>query len=90
MQRLTNQQNLEAQRAVNTATAEADSIKVKAKAEAEAIQLKGDAEAHAIEAKAKALGSNSNIVALTQAQQWNGVLPSTIMGSNIPMLINYK
>ena len=84
------QQNLEAQRAVNTATAEADSIKVKAIAESEAIKLKGDAEAHAIEAKAKALGSNSNIVALTQAQQWNGVLPSTIMGSNVPMLINYK
>lgn len=84
------QQNLEAQRAVNIANAEADSIKVKAIAEAEAIKLKGDAEAHAIEAKAKALGSNSQIVALTQAQNWNGALPATVMGGNIPMLINYK
>ena len=84
------QQNLEAQRAVNTATAEADSIRVKAIAEAEAIKLKGDAEAHAIEAKAKALGSNSNIVELTKAQQWNGVLPTTSLSSQSPVLFSAK
>ena len=82
------QQNLEAQRAVNTATAEADSIRVKAIAESEAIKLKGDAEAHAIEAKAKALGSNSNIVSLTQAQQWDGKLPAQVLSSSIPMFMN--
>lgn len=82
------QQNLEAQRAVNTATAEADSIRVKAIAEAEAIKLKGNAEAYAIEAKAKALGANSNIVELTKAQQWNGVLPTTSLASESPILFN--
>ena len=83
-------QNLEAQRAVNIAKAEAESTTVKAKAEADAIQLKGQAEATAIEAKNKAIGSNSNIVALTQAQAWNGVLPTQVMGTNIPMLMQLK
>lgn len=84
------QQNLEAQRAVNTANAEAESIKLKAKAEADSIALKGEAEAHAIELKAKALGVNSQIVELTKAQQWDGKLPVTVMGTNIPMLYNLK
>lgn len=83
-------QNLEAQQAVNIAKAEAESITVKAKAEADAISLKGQAEATAIEAKNKAIGSNSNIVALTQAQAWNGVLPTQVMGANIPMLMQMK
>lgn len=83
-------QNLEAQQAVNIAKAEAESITVKAKAEADAISLKGQAEATAIEAKTKAIGNNPNLVSLTQAQQWNGVLPATVMGSNIPMLMQMK
>lgn len=80
-------QNLEAQRAVNTAKAKADGIELVAIAEARAIKLKGLAEAEAITAKAKALGDNPLIVKLTEAQNWDGKLPATILGSqNMPIL----
>ena len=83
-------QNLEAQRVVNTAKAEAESTTVRAKADAEAITLKGQAEASAIKAKAEALGANSQIVELTKATQWNGVLPTTSLSSQSPILFNVK
>jgi len=80
-------QNLEAQRAVNTANAKADGITAIAKAEAEAIKIKGLAEAEAITAKAKALGNNPLIIKLTEAQNWDGKLPVTILGDkNMPIL----
>lgn len=80
-------QNLEAQRDVNTAKAKADGIKLVAIAEAEAIKIKGLAEAEAITAKAKALGNNPLIIKLTEAQNWDGKLPATILGSqNMPIL----
>lgn len=80
-------QNLEAQKLVNTANAEADSIRAKAQAEAESISLKGKAEAEAIQAKARALNDSPLIVELTKAQNWDGALPTTVLGSNIPMLM---
>ena len=73
-------QNLEAQRDVNTAQAKADGIRAIAIAEAEAIRIKGLAEAEAITAKAKALGNNPLIVKLTEAQNWDGKLPATMLG----------
>ena len=79
-------QNLEAQRAVNTANADAQSITLRAKAEADAIKLKGEAEAKAIEAKSKALQGNPLIVQLTQAQQWDGKLP-TITGTSADLFM---
>ncbi len=80
-------QNLEAQRDVNTAKAKADGIKLVAIAEAESIRIKGLAEAEAITAKAKALGDNPLIVKLTEAQNWDGKLPATVLGSsNMPIL----
>jgi len=80
-------QNLEAQRAVNTAKAKADGIELVAIAEAKAIKLKGLAEAEAITAKAKALGNNPLIVKLTEAQNWDGKLPETMLGGqNMPIL----
>jgi regulator of protease activity HflC (stomatin/prohibitin superfamily) len=80
-------QNLEAQRDVNTAKAKADGIRLVAIAEAESIRIKGLAEAEAITAKAKALGNNPLIVKLTEAQNWDGKLPATILGSsNMPIL----
>jgi len=80
-------QNLEAQRVVNTAKAKADGIKLVAIAEAESIRIKGLAEAEAITAKAKALGDNPLIVKLTEAQNWDGKLPATVLGSsNMPIL----
>ena len=84
-------QRLEALRDVNTADAKSQSILKIAEAEAEATRLRGDAEAYAIEKKAKALRDNPLIIELTKAQQWNGTLPTTVMGDGqaIPM-INLK
>ncbi|MFT4993722.1 MAG: regulator of protease activity HflC (stomatin/prohibitin superfamily) [Paraglaciecola sp.] len=80
-------QNLEAQRDVNTAKAKADGIKLVAIAEAESIRIKGLAEAEAITAKAKALGDNPLIIKLTEAQNWDGKLPATMLGAqNMPIL----
>ncbi|MEO9274410.1 prohibitin family protein [Marinomonas sp. 5E14-1] len=80
-------QNLEAQRGVNTAKAKADGINLVAIAEAESIRIKGLAEAEAITAKAKALGNNPLIIKLTEAQNWDGKLPATILGNgNMPIL----
>ncbi|WP_420833142.1 prohibitin family protein [Shewanella gaetbuli] len=80
-------QRLEALRAVNTADAKAKGILKVAEAEAKSIILKGKAEAEAIEAKAKALRDNPLIVKLTEAQNWDGKLPSTIMGQgNMPII----
>ena len=83
-------QNLEAQRAVNTANADAQSITLRAKAEADAIKLKGEAEAKAIEAKSKALQGNPLIVQLTQAQQWDGKLPTHMMGEGSNFLLDMR
>lgn len=83
-------QNLEAQRAVNTANADAQSITLRAKAEADAIKLKGEAEAKAIEAKSKALQGNPLIVQLTQAQQWDGKLPTHMIGEGSNFLLDMR
>lgn len=80
-------QRLEALREVNTADAKAQGIVKVAEAEANAIRLKGEAEAAAIAAKAKALKNNPLIVTLTEAQNWNGQLPHTVLGeSGMPIL----
>jgi regulator of protease activity HflC (stomatin/prohibitin superfamily) len=80
-------QNLEAQRDVNTAKAKADGIRLIAIAEAESIRIRGLAEAESITAKAKALGNNPLIVKLTEAQNWDGKLPATMLGGqNMPIL----
>jgi hypothetical protein len=49
--------------------------------------LKGEAEASAIRARGAALGDNPNLVALVQAEKWNGTLPTTMLPSgSVPML----
>lgn len=75
----------DAQRA--QAQAHADSVRLQAQAEAEAIRLRGDAEALAIKARGDALRDNPGLVALTQAERWNGQLPQTMLPTGgIPML----
>ncbi|QYJ98593.1 prohibitin family protein [Shewanella alkalitolerans] len=92
-------QNLEAQREVNTANAKRDAakatadgkayaIQTEAIAEAEAIRLKGIAEAEAIKKKAEALRESQTLVDYVRAQQWNGQMPTTIMGSDQSVLWN--
>lgn len=83
-------QRLEALRAVNTADAKAKGILKVAEAEAQSILLKGKAEAQAIEAKAKALKNNPLIVKLTEAQAWDGKLPTTMMGEGVMPIMDIR
>ena len=61
------------------AQAEADAQVAQATANAEAIRLRGDAEAAAIKAKSEALKDNAGLIALTQAEKWDGKLPTTMI-----------
>jgi len=94
-------QKLEAQREVNTAEAKRDAekaradgsayaITIEAKAEAEAIKVKGLAEAEAIKKKAEAIQTSQVLVDYVKAQQWDGKLPTTVMGSGQDILWNMK
>ena len=86
------QQNLARERvqadiALTQANGRANSVRAEALAQAEATKLRGDAEASAIRARAEALGQNPNLVLLTQAERWDGKLPSTMLpGSAVPMI----
>ena len=60
------------------ATAQAQAVKLAADAEAYAIRLRGEAEATAIDQRGKALRDNPGVVALVQAEKWNGQLPYTM------------
>ena len=80
-------QRLEALRDVNTADARAQGIIKVAAAEADAIRIKGIAEADAIRAKTKALGNNPLIIKLTEAQNWDGKLPATMLAGSGTMPI---
>ena len=69
------------------AQAEADAQLARATAEAEATRIRGDAEAAAIKAKSEALKDNAGLIALTQAERWNGALPTTMIpGSTVPFM----
>ena len=69
------------------AQAQADAVRLAAQAESEAIKLRGEAEAEAIKARGDALKDNPGLVALTQAEKWDGQLPRTMLpGGSIPML----
>ena len=81
------QEQIKAQIAVTQAQGRANSVIAEAKANADAIRLRGNAEADAIAARAKALSDNPAIIQLTQAEKWNGVLPTTMVpGSTVPFL----
>jgi regulator of protease activity HflC (stomatin/prohibitin superfamily) len=66
---------------------DADIQITKAQADATAVKLAGDAEAYAINKKGDALKSRPELVQLTAAQKWNGVLPTTMIpNAGVPML----
>jgi len=80
-------EKVQAEIAVIQAQAQADSQLAQAKAAAEATRLKGEAEAAAIRAKADALRDNAGLIALTQAEKWDGKLPTTMIpGSTVPFM----
>ena len=94
-------QKLEAQREVNTAEAKRDAEKARAdgsayaitteaRAEAEAIKLKGLAEAESMQKKSESLKTSKLLVEYVKAQQWDGKLPSTVMGNGQDILWNMK
>lgn len=72
---------------VTQAQAKANAVRAAALADAEAIKLRGEAEASAIKARGDALRDNPGLVQLTQAERWDGKLPSTMIpGGATPML----
>jgi regulator of protease activity HflC (stomatin/prohibitin superfamily) len=87
-------EKVQAEITVTQAKAQADARRAEAEAQAdavrlqaEAIRLRGEAEATAIKARGDALRDNPGLVSLTQAERWNGQLPSTMLpNSSIPML----
>ena len=81
------QAQAQADSVVATATANAQAVRLAAEAEAYSIELKGRAEATAIDQRGQALKDNPGVVALVQAEKWNGVLPSTMPpGGTVPFL----
>ncbi|MNE59598.1 hypothetical protein D3C80_1547040 [compost metagenome] len=80
-------EKVQAEITVTQANASADSVRAKANADAEAIRIMGDAEATSIKARGDALRENPGLVALTQAEKWNGQLPTTMLpDGSVPML----
>ena len=73
-------QELVAQQDVNIKKATAAGIQAISIEKAAAIEREGLAEAAAIEAKGKALRNNPLIVQLTHEQQWDGQLPTMMLG----------
>jgi regulator of protease activity HflC (stomatin/prohibitin superfamily) len=91
----TEKQNLEKEKvnadiAVTQAKGQADSNLAVARAEAEATRVKGTAQADAIRAKAEALAQNQNLIELTKAERWNGVLPTTMIPNSTVPFLNAK
>lgn len=69
------------------AEAEADAQLALAEGVAKGITVRGIAEANAITARGQALKQNPDVVALVQAEKWNGVLPTTMVpNSTVPFI----
>jgi regulator of protease activity HflC (stomatin/prohibitin superfamily) len=81
------QAEAEKQRRITNADAAAYEVKVAADAQAHSIEVQGNAQAEAIKARAGALQSNPNLVSLTAAEKWNGILPTTMVpGGGVPFV----
>jgi regulator of protease activity HflC (stomatin/prohibitin superfamily) len=73
--------------AIAQATGAAEAVKLNADAEAHAIQVKGDAQAAVIAQRGRALKDNPGVVALIQAEKWDGKLPVSMPpNSAVPFL----
>lgn len=81
------QEVIQAQIVVTQAQGRADARVAEATAQAEATRLAGDAEASAIRARGEALRENPEVVALVTAENWDGILPTTMLpGSTVPFI----
>lgn len=94
-------EKVQAQITVTQAQAQADSQRAiadanaytttkAAEAEATAIEVKGSAAAKAIKARGDALKENPGLVELTQAERWDGKLPTTMVPSGSVPFIGVK
>lgn len=72
-------EKVQAEIVVIQAQASADARVSQAEAEATATRLAGNAEADAIRARASALSDNPSLIALVQAERWDGKLPTTMV-----------
>ena len=87
LQQQQQQEEIQARITVIQAQAEADAKLAQAKADAQAVQIRGEAEAAAIRARGDALKDNPDIVNLTQAERWDGRLPTSMVpGSSVPFI----
>lgn len=87
MEQEADQQEVQAKITVINAQAAADAQVAQATAQAKATELNGNATAAAIKARGDALKANPDLVELTAAERWNGVLPTTMVpGSTVPFV----
>lgn len=81
-------ERIDAEIAVTQAQGRADSVLAEAKARADATRLQGEAEAEAIRARGSALAANPGLVALVQAETWDGKLPMSMIPSGAVPFLN--
>ncbi|MBF0573148.1 MAG: hypothetical protein HQK69_05245 [Desulfamplus sp.] len=85
----------EGQQKIVTAKAEAEALLAKAEADKQAkildaegqarsIELEGEAKTHTLKLQAEAIRNNPELIEFTKAQNWDGKLPQTILGSAMP------
>ena len=80
-------EKVQAEIVVTQAQAQADAQLAQAVAAAEATRIQGEAEASAIKAKAEALRGNADLIQLTLAERWVGVLPThMIPNATVPFM----
>lgn len=95
---LLQQQKIQAQQKVQTAEAERDAtkaradgnayaVKTTAEAEAESIRLRAEAEADGIRNVREALADNPLLIEYERVKNWNGQLPTTVLGDDPQMLM---
>lgn len=87
LQQNAQREQVQAKIVVIQAQAKADAVVAQATADANAIKLRGNAEAEVIASRGKALEQNPNLILLTQAEKWNGILPTTMVpGGTVPFI----
>lgn len=77
---------IESQQQIAQAEAKNKAVKLEADAKAYQIAVQAKAEADAIQMKGEALRANKELVELTKAERWNGVLPQTVLGDTTPLM----
>jgi regulator of protease activity HflC (stomatin/prohibitin superfamily) len=75
----------DAKAVVAKAEADKQSKILAAEGEAQAIALQGEARAKTLKLQAEAVKGSLELVELTKAERWTGYLPTTVLGSAIPL-----